>query len=404
MKFYTEQSVWDAALDRIKFLYQEFPNVIVSFSGGKDSTVILELALIVAKELNRLPVKVVFLDQEAEYQTVIDYIRERLKDPDIEPWWFQIPVKLFNSTSSDTDWLYCWEEGKDDEWMRPKEPGAIKVNRYGTEKFKQLFERISFTEWGNQKTAWLAGVRCEESPAREVGLTTAATYQHITWGRRLCEKRQHFNFYPIYDWSYTDIWKAIHSNGWPYCRIYDEQYKYGVGIWNMRVSNLHHETGFAKLYYLQEIEKETWEKLCKRLPGISTVGSLKDDAYMAPKKLPFMFKSWREYRDYLLEYICLDDSQKKKFIDKFKRMDIKYNLFPDQDKMMRICIKAILSNDYHMTQIDNFFANQDCAGWRRWMDGKRHEQDARNPYIKMHLAKGMGPVPLPRTRKQTQSA
>ena len=394
MKFYLEQNVYDAALDRIRFLFQEFPNIIVSFSGGKDSTVTLELALIVARELDRLPLKVVFLDQEAEWETVINYIRERLADPDIDPYWFQIPVKLFNSTSSDTDWLHCWEPGKEDEWMRPQEPNSIKVNRYGTQKFKELFEKISFVEFGDQRTAWLAGVRAEESPAREVGLTTGQTYKHITWGRKLCERRQHYNFYPLYDWSYTDIWKSIHANNWPYCKIYDEQYKYGMGIWKMRVSNLHHETSFASLYYLQEIEGKTWEKLCRRLPGVATLGNLKDDAYMAPKELPPMFKSWRQYRDYLLEYICLDKEQQEKFITKFKWMDGKYRLFPDQDKMMRICIKAILSNDYHMTQIDNWFANQHFVDWRNWMNGKTHRNNHKNPYIKLHLSKGMRPVPL----------
>lgn len=35
-------------------------------SGGRDSTVVFEMALIVAKEKNRLPLKVFWLEQEAE--------------------------------------------------------------------------------------------------------------------------------------------------------------------------------------------------------------------------------------------------------------------------------------------------------------------------------------------------
>jgi predicted phosphoadenosine phosphosulfate sulfurtransferase len=53
MKIYNKQNVYDAALERIRYIYDEFPNIIVAFSGGKDSTVILELSLIVAKEKNR---------------------------------------------------------------------------------------------------------------------------------------------------------------------------------------------------------------------------------------------------------------------------------------------------------------------------------------------------------------
>lgn len=70
MKVYKKQSVYDAALDRIRYLFDEFPNVIVGFSGGKDSTVVLELALIVAREKNRLPLDVLFIDQEAEWQAL----------------------------------------------------------------------------------------------------------------------------------------------------------------------------------------------------------------------------------------------------------------------------------------------------------------------------------------------
>lgn len=32
MKFYTGQNVFDAALDRLRWLYDEFPNVVVSVS------------------------------------------------------------------------------------------------------------------------------------------------------------------------------------------------------------------------------------------------------------------------------------------------------------------------------------------------------------------------------------
>lgn len=49
MKIYKRESVWDAALERLRFIFDEFPNVAVSFSGGKDSTVIFNLALLVAK-------------------------------------------------------------------------------------------------------------------------------------------------------------------------------------------------------------------------------------------------------------------------------------------------------------------------------------------------------------------
>lgn len=84
LKIYLKETVYDAALDRMRYLFGEFPNVVVSFSGGKDSTVILNLALKVAEEMGRLPLKVLFLDQEAEWDCVIDYIRRVMNDPRVE--------------------------------------------------------------------------------------------------------------------------------------------------------------------------------------------------------------------------------------------------------------------------------------------------------------------------------
>jgi predicted phosphoadenosine phosphosulfate sulfurtransferase len=266
--------------------------------------------------------------------------------------------------------------------MRPQEPNAITVNRYGSDRFKDLFHKISLTEWGDKRIAWVAGVRCEESPARAMALTTAATYKHITWGQRISKEKDHYTFYPLYDWSYSDIWKAIHDNGWPYCKIYDEQYRYGMPLTQMRVSNLHHETSFVSLYYLQEIEKDTWEALCRRLPGVSTLGHLRGDAYACPKTLPPMFSDWRDYRNHLLKYICVNPDHQTKFSKYFARMDAKYKLFPDKESMYKAQIKAILTNDYHFTQLDNWRTRPIVADWRNWMKGKTHRNNATNPLIK----------------------
>lgn len=353
MKIYLKQNVWDAALERIRWLFDEFENIVVNVSGGKDSTVIWNLALKVAEERGRLPLKTMFIDQEAEWQATIDHIRLIMADPRVDPIWLQIPIKIFNATSPFNPWLYCWEEGK--QWMREKEPNSWKVNRYGTDRFAELFNRFADVEYPDRPMCFLAGVRCEESPARYFGLTTYETYKGATWGRVSNKKLGHYTMYPLYDWSYTDIWKAIHDNGWPYCRLYDYQYQYGRPPIGMRVSNIHHETAVKDLFFLQEIEPETWDAATIRLTGINTVGQMKMQ-FFKPTDLPFMFTSWREYRDYLLENLVTDPVNRAKMRRQFASNDKNYAGKALND-LIRTEIACILVGDYHGTKLSTFHAS-----------------------------------------------
>jgi len=353
MKIYLKQNVWDAALERINWLFDEFENIIVNVSGGKDSTVIWNLALMVAEQRGRLPLKTMFIDQEAEWQATIDHIRLVMHDPRVEPIWLQIPIKIFNATSPFTPWLYCWEEGK--EWIREKEVNSRKVNCYGTDRFAQLFGAFTAAENPCAPACCIAGVRCEESPARYLGLTTYEVYKGATWGSVADKARKHVTMYPIYDWSYVDVWKAIHDNHWPYCRLYDYMYQYGVPVRNMRVSNIHHETALTSLYYLQEVEPETWERVTQRLSGINTVGQMQSH-FSRPTGLPFMFKDWKEYRNYLLEHLIVDPAIQEKMRRQFAGEERHYE-GKALEELIRMEISCILVHDYHGTKRSTFRAS-----------------------------------------------
>ncbi len=371
MKIYLKPNVWDAGLDRIRWLYDEFEHVICCVSGGKDSTVLWNLTCIVAEERGRLPVKTMFIDQEAEWEATIDHIREIMTDPRTDPIWLQIPFKIFNATSPITPWLHAWEEDKEAEWMRPKEPDSWKVNRYGTDRFKELFAAFAKVEYPRQPVVMLGGVRTEESPARYLALTSYETYKGETWGRVMDKSTHQYTMYPLYDWNISDIWKAIHDHGWPYCRLYDYQYQYGIPVRNMRVSNIHHETAVVDLLFMQEIEPHTWGKATRRLSGINTVGQMQND-FFKPTELPPMFESWIEYRDYLLEHLILDPKIRETFRRQFASMDKSYT--PEVlDALVRTEIACILVNDYHFTKLGVFSAahlkdnlNRGKISGRKW--------------------------------------
>ncbi|TEH38174.1 hypothetical protein IPC1320_24785 [Pseudomonas aeruginosa] len=67
-KHYQDADVHAATLSRLRLVFRNFERVCVAFSGGKDSSVTLQLALDVARELGRSPVDVLFIDLEGQYQ------------------------------------------------------------------------------------------------------------------------------------------------------------------------------------------------------------------------------------------------------------------------------------------------------------------------------------------------
>lgn len=368
MKILLSANVFDAALDRIRWLYDEFPNVVVSWSGGKDSTVILELAIKVAREKGRLPVKCFWIDQEAEWGCVRDFARATMDREEVEPFWLQVPMVIQNGASGIDSWLNCWEPGE--EWMREQEPDSIHVNNYGTKRFGKLFNAALEYHFGDQPMANLGGVRSEESPARHLGMTSSPTYKGETWGKKLNEKLGHFTFYPIYDWSYRDVWKAIHDERWPYCKLYDWMWQHGVPLTRMRVSALHHETAVFALHYLHNLERDTWNRASKRIPGIGTVKHLGDEFQPRDMPLPPMFKDWREYRDYLTENLIPVEEHRKLFRKKFAQMDRDFAGMKRIHELYRVQISSLMVNDFGGTKTHNWEVQGPRAAYVKYRRGQ----------------------------------
>jgi predicted phosphoadenosine phosphosulfate sulfurtransferase len=353
-RVYLDKTVREATRERIEWLYDEFPTVVVNTSGGKDSTVALETTLEVARERGRLPLPVMFIDQEAEWQSAIDYVRRTADRDEIEMHWLQMPLRISNATSPWEPWLYCWKEGA--EWIRPKEPDSIHDNPYGTLTFADLFQEF-LADFAEAPACFIGGVRCEESPARTLGLTIYETYKGETWGKKH-KRTGYFDFYPLYDWRLSDVWHAIEEGGWDYAAVYDTMYRMGVPRSKMRVSNLHHAPALADLFLVHEIEPETWDRLSERLPGVNAAGHLNWSAYRVDT-LPTMFRTWVEYRDYLMETLLieLDPAIRDKLVTTFARYDARYAHDPETyRKLIQTQIGAVLVGDYWGMKLSVFEA------------------------------------------------
>ena len=368
MKFYNKTNVYEESIKRIEFFFDEFEEVIVGFSGGKDSTVTLNLALEVAEKRNRLPLKVLFIDQEAEWQGTIDYVKKVMYDKRVEPLWFQMPIVITNNASTEHRYSYCWDESKKDEWLHPKDPISIKENKYNCERFHDLFKAILKVDFKDKKTCYLAGVRTQEAPKRLMSLTTGLTYKDITYGKQLTKELGHYTFYPIYDWEIKDIWKYIYDNNIEYCKIYDEMYKHGTKINDMRISNLHHETSIQALLLVQEIEPITWNKISSRIAGSNSIKHLKSEAFKCPKEIPFMFRSWKEYFEHLNNNLVKEDKYREAMLKRIERLERFMINEIVEDDIYRTAIKTILSSDWDFTKMINFTTNQHFQTVKRYVN------------------------------------
>ena len=77
-------NVLEAARKRISFLFDEFENINVSISSGKDSTVLYYLCLQEAIK-RKQKITAFFLDQEAEYESSIKLIKIMMKHKKLVP-------------------------------------------------------------------------------------------------------------------------------------------------------------------------------------------------------------------------------------------------------------------------------------------------------------------------------
>jgi predicted phosphoadenosine phosphosulfate sulfurtransferase len=323
---YIPKNVITAAKERISYIFDEFENIIVSISGGKDSTTLAHLALIEAHKRNR-KIGIFFLDEEVVYDSTvkqIEYLMNMYPENTIKLW-FQIEFNLTNATSIAESQLRCWEAGKHKIWLRSKNAESIQHKPWSIEKETirdknkgfGFYDVIENFENSRQNTAFLVGLRATESPNRWRAVAKNPGYKNIFW----CTKMKHGNvsMYPLYDWNFHDIWKYIYDNKLQYSKIYDYMYKKGMGIQEIRVSSLIHEKSFKALVELPEFEPKTYNRLLKRVKGIS-IGNLygKNNVMLKVQKLPKNYKTWVEYRDFLLETYP-DKTKKYIFIKRFSK-------------------------------------------------------------------------------------
>jgi predicted phosphoadenosine phosphosulfate sulfurtransferase len=171
------------------------------------------------------------------------------------------------------------------------------------------------------------------------------------------------------------VWKYIHDNNIKYNEVYNEMYRHGVKVNDMRISNLHHETAIQALLLVQEIEPETWLKIVDRIDGANTIKHIKKNSFVCPKELPYMFKDWEEYALHLAKNIVQEDIYRDQLMKKIN--DLR-ELYSGNDMIVRgfwtTIINTILSSDWDFTKLKNWEINGDAYTYRKFRKGKRDKK------------------------------
>ena len=273
-------NVYDAAKERISWTFDNFEKISVSFSGGKDSTVMLHIVMDEAIKRKR-KVALLFIDLEGQYKLTIDHIQEcfDMYKEHIEPYWVCLPIHLRNAVSVyETHWK-CWDIEKQKSWIRELPPLAINDYNY----FPFFHDGMEFEEFvpefgkwygGDQTCAIFVGIRTDESLNRF--RTIASDKKQMFQGKKFTTlvTEKSYNVYPVYDWKTTDLWIYHAKNpGKPHNRLYDLMYKAGLTLSQMRICQPYGDDQRRGLWLFHLIEPETWARIVARVNGANS-GSL----------------------------------------------------------------------------------------------------------------------------------
>jgi predicted phosphoadenosine phosphosulfate sulfurtransferase len=266
----TERDVLTAARERFDTIFKRFDRVVISFSGGKDSTVCLLLALEAAERYDRLPLDVMFWDEEAIHPPTIEYVDRVRNDKRVELRWICEQIEHRNACSREEPYWYTWEKGKEDIWVRPMPECAVRDLK-GFKKgmtMPEAFHLPYLEERPKETIAMVRGLRAAESlrRARSVSMKEADNW---------IMKPQHRRFYgcsPIYDWSAIDVWRYQLESGCDFNPAYDLMDAAGLTPHQARVCPPYGEEPLGNLWIYAVCWPEMWERMINRVPGAATAG------------------------------------------------------------------------------------------------------------------------------------
>lgn len=260
-------NVFDSAVARLEEVYAEGHTVVVSCSGGKDSGVCLEMALIAARNTGRLPVHACFQDEEIFYPGTAEYLERIAAREEVNFKWFVCRQPMVNIFDRANPYFWCFDERLDpDDWVRKFPDWAIMNPELN-------IESIVHPHWfpvAEGKTLFdVVGLRVAESAKRMLGLVSSGG--HLTKPTKRGD-REFRKIRPIYDWMDGDIWLAHKLHNWDYNRAYDVMSRMGVPKQELRIGPPTMTVASAdKLKVAAKAWPRWFDRVCRRLNGVRQV-------------------------------------------------------------------------------------------------------------------------------------
>lgn len=330
-KGYLDIDVYEAAQERFHFLFREFENIYVSFSGGKDSGILLNLLLDFRRQ--HYPdhrIGVFHQDFEAQYTVTTEYITRTFERLETEPltdlYWVCLPMATRTALSSYEMYWYPWDDTKEELWVRPRpeHPYVITIDnpfnhyryRMHQEDLAKQFGRFYKEEHGYGKTVCLLGLRADESLQRYSGIVN----KKYGYGGECWISKQFKDVWcasPLYDWSNQDVWVAYSRFGYDYNKLYDLYYKAGLKIDQMRVASPFNDYSKDALHLYRVIDPEIWAKLVGRVRGANFGSIYSRTRAMGYRNITLPEgHTWESYTKFLLD--TLPARLRNNYVKKFQ--------------------------------------------------------------------------------------
>jgi len=268
-----------AARDRVRYVFDHFEAVYISFSAGKDSSVMMHLVMEEAMRRKR-KVGVLLIDLEAQYELTIRHAEQMfdMYSEHIELYWVCLPLKLRNAVSNFEPVWCAWDPERKADWVRelPNRPGVISDPSYfdffePRMEFEEFIELFAVWYSKGRLTAAFIGIRADESlnRFRTVAIWDKQTHFGKRWTTQVVDGV--FNVYPIYDWNVKDIWR-YHAKypAKPHNEVYDRMHLAGLSLSQMRLCQPYGDDQRRGLWLYHLIEPKTWSRVVARVNGANS--------------------------------------------------------------------------------------------------------------------------------------